>query len=115
MHAKNKLSLVGFTQEIETLMLSNGSLEYVINLKEMSGKKKHNSTVHEVFSTSDTTEVLNEQLLISQGATRIGQKNILEMPCTVWELIEDEGITTTCLTAEGIPLEIMVLGNSSEY
>ena len=106
--AKNKLNLVGFTQETETLMLSNGSIEYSINLKEKTGTKKNNPLVQQLYKQDDSGEIyLSEQVLMQQGATKLGKKTILDTSCTSWELVEEKGVTTTCLTSEGIPLEII--------
>jgi len=53
-----------------------------------------------------TSQNLNEQLLIAMGAIKKNAKQILSMECVEWELKNEHGSTTTCLSDAGIPLEI---------
>jgi len=107
LYATNKLNLLGFTQETRTLMLSKGANEYSVNLKDKNGTLKTNKVLDELYATNDTEETISKHLLIQQGAKEVGNKNILGMQCIEWQIKRNRSTTTTCLTEDGIPLEII--------
>lgn len=105
-YATNKLNLLGFSQETETLMVSNGATEYSINLKEKRGSQKTNKVLNDLYSSADRSQNISLSLLLEQGATEVGKKTILGMQCIEWQVKQGKSVETTCLTADGLPLEI---------